>query len=460
MDNLTNKILIVDDDKDILDTAKMFLKLQFDHVTTETNPYLIEEHLRKQEYSVVLLDMNFKKGVNDGSEGMHWLKKIKRFDPHIIVILITAYGEVDLAVQAMKEGATDFVLKPWKNQKLLGTIMAAIELNKSKKEVSKLKQAQKDLSKVYQPKAVSIIGQSPAMERIQLLIDKVASTDADVLILGENGTGKELIAQDLHRKSGRTTAPFISVDMGAITETLFESELFGHKKGAFTDARNDRTGRFELASGGSLFLDEIGNLSIAMQSKLLTVLQSRQITPVGANHANAVDIRLISATNMPLYQMVEENKFRQDLLYRLNTVEIHLPPLRERKEDIEQLSKHFLSVYAQKYQRDRLKISPSVMKQLQHYKWPGNIRELQHAIERAVILTEGHTIEHSEILINKFSKLSNNHEANSNKTLDEMEKHFMEQSLVNHKGNISKTAQSLGLTRTAMYRRMKKHGLQ
>ena len=451
------RILIVDDDRDVLETARMFLKQEFSHVYIEDNPGNIPNHLKTGDVDVILLDMNFRKGVNDGEEGFHWLDQILKLDPQAVVILITAYGEVDLAVKAMKNGAVDFVLKPWKNQKLLGTILSALQLRQSRKEVQKLKVAQEKLSDDIDQPYVDFIGDSPAVQRVHEMIDRVASTEADVLILGENGTGKELVARAVHRKSPRRNNVFISVDLGAITESLFESELFGHVKGAFTDAKQDKAGRFEIASEGTIFLDEIGNLSLASQSKLLTVLQHRKVQRVGSTKEIPVNFRLICATNMPLHEMVYEKKFRQDLLYRINTVEIRVPSLRERIEDIPLLLDHFLRRYSQKYKRQDMTVDKSVVTRLKKYHWPGNIRELQHAVERAVILNEGKTIKSPELLINNTAIQPRKEDQPV--TLEDMEKRFILQSLQDHDGNVSNTARTLGMTRTALYRRMKKHGL-
>ena len=448
-------ILIVDDDRDVLETAKMFLKQEFSNVIIEEDPENILPLLNKQDFDVILLDMNFSKGINDGEEGFQWLDQILKTDPQAVVILITAYGEVDLAVKAMKSGATDFVLKPWKNQKLLGTIMSAIQLRHSKKELEKVKLTQEKLSSDLDIGFTDFIGNSTAIQRVHELIDRVAGTDADVLILGENGTGKELVARAIHRQSLRKDKVFISVDLGGITESLFESELFGHVKGAFTDAKQDKPGRFEIASGGTLFLDEIGNLSLPLQSKLLTVLQQRKIQRVGSNKEISVDFRLICATNMLLYDMIYEKKFRQDLLYRINTVEIRVPPLRERQEDMDVLVQHFLEMYGKKYKRQGIKIDKAIFTKLKKYPWPGNIRELQHAIERAVILTDGKVIHSADLLINNIPAKSQ--EPTQQLTMDEMEKVFILESLDKHDGNVSKTARSLGMTRTALYRRMKKY---
>ena len=451
------KILIIDDDRDVLESARMFLKQDFSAVTIEEDPARIPELLREREYDVILLDMNFKKGVNDGEEGFHWLSQILAIDPNAVVILITAYGEIDLAVKAMKNGATDFILKPWKNQKLLGTLNAARQLRTSKRQVTKLQVTQANLNEEIQSHYADMIGESPAIKRIHEMIERVAPTDADVLILGENGTGKEMVARALHRRSNRKSNAFISVDLGAITETLFESELFGHVKGAFTDARQDKAGRFEIASGGTIFLDEVGNLTLPLQAKLLTVLQQRVIQPVGSSKTIAVNVRLISATNLSLHEMTAEKKFRQDLLYRLNTVEIRIPSLRERSEDIPLLADHFLEVYGKKYKRQGMKIDKAVMTRMKKYSWPGNIRELQHAIERAVILNEDKIIRNAELVVGSNS-LSHKNES-TDLTMEEMEKQFIVQTLDRHSGNVSHAARALGMTRTALYRRMKKHHL-
>lgn len=450
-------ILIVDDDNDVLETARMFLKQEFTIVRIESNPKQIPELLTTSAYDVILLDMNFKKGVNDGEEGFFWLDQILKMDSNAVVILITAYGEVDLAVKAMKNGAVDFILKPWKNQKFLATILAAIQLRRSKKEVEKLKIMQEKLADTIDQPYIDFVGDSTAINRIHEVINRIADTDANILILGENGTGKELVARAIHRKSTRKNNVFISVDLGSISEALFESELFGHVKGAFTDAKNDKPGRFEIASDGTIFLDEIGNLSLPLQSKLLTVLQHRKIRRVGSNTEIPVDFRLIAATNMPLHEMVYEKKFRQDLLYRINTVEIRVPSLRERVEDIPLLVDYFLQRYTLKYKRPPLKVDKAVINKLKKYPWPGNIRELQHAVERAVILNEGKAIQNAELFINN-SNLPPKKD-NTPLTLDDMEKQFIQQSLSDHDGNVTTTARTLGMTRTALYRRMKKHGL-
>jgi two-component system response regulator HydG len=452
------KILIVDDDEDVLLAAKMLLKKHAHQVTIEKNPNKIPFLLNNDSFDVILLDMNFSKDTTSGKEGFYWLSQIVERDPKAVVILITAFGDVEMAVRALKDGATDFVLKPWQNEKLLATISAAIKLKRSYNEVDTLKKAKKKLQDDSNQPFRAILGKSSAIRKVFDIIEKVAGTDANVLILGENGTGKELVARALHQKSLRKDSVFIGVDMGAITETLFESELFGHKKGSFTDAKDDRAGRFEVANAGTLFLDEIGNLSLPLQSKLLTVLQNRQITRIGANKPIAIDIRLICATNMPIYDMVKNGEFRQDLLYRINTVELHLPPLRERQEDIPLLAEHFLSMYCKKYRKITKTFSANTLKRLEKYSWPGNVRELQHAIERAVIMTDN-----SNLTPEDFFFLSGNPQAEDinveNYNLESVEKSVIQKAINKHSGNISKAAKELGLTRASLYRRLEKHGL-
>lgn len=447
---------MIDDDEDVLLAAKMLLKKQSHHVIIEKNPKKIPFLLNNDTYDVILLDMNFSKDITSGKEGFYWLEQILTYDPNAVVIMITAFGDVEMAVRALKAGATDFILKPWQNEKLIATISTAIRLKQSYNEVDKLKKAKEMLEEQISKPFSEIIGQSQTIKEVFTLIDKVAKTDANVLILGENGTGKELIARAIHQRSLRKDNSFVSVDMGAITETLFESELFGHKKGAFTDAREDRPGRFELANNGTLFLDEIGNLSLGLQSKLLSALQSRMVTRVGSNNSISVNIRLICATNMPLHKMVLENTFRQDLLYRINTVEIRVPPLCERVEDIPMLAQHYLGYYAKKYHKQVTTVAPEAMDKLKRYAWPGNIRELQHSIERAVIMTDSATLQESDFLL---SRALSSAPSNNTLNLDEVEKSAIAKALQMHNGNISKAADELGLTRASLYRRMEKYGL-
>ena len=458
MDKELGKILIIDDDEDVLIAAKLLLKKHAKEVLIEKNPKKIPFLMNNGTYDVILLDMNFSKDITSGKEGYYWLEQILEADPKAVVILITAFGDVEMAVKALKEGATDFVLKPWQNEKLIGTLSSAIKLKESYKEVDKLKSAKKQLEDDINKPFKDIIGDSPAMKNVFSIIDKVASTDANVLILGENGTGKELVARAIHQRSLRKDNVFVGVDMGAITETLFESELFGHKKGAFTDAKEDRAGRFEIATGGSLFLDEIGNLGMPLQSKLLSVLQQRQVTRIGSNKPLDIDIRLICATNMPVYDMVAENTFRQDLLYRINTVELHLPPLRERQDDVTVLAEHFTKVYCDKYRKPHKKLASFTLKKMTNYPWPGNIRELQHAIERAIIMSEGNILMPDDFFF-LVQKTDNPSEGVDNLNLDEVEKNVILKAVNKHSGNISKAAKELGLTRASLYRRLEKHGL-
>jgi DNA-binding NtrC family response regulator len=454
------KILIVDDNEDLLKAAKMFLKRHFAQVDIEKNPEALPGLMAHEDYDVILLDMNFTKDVSSGSEGYYWLEKILQIDPSAVVVLITAYGDIQMAVKAIKAGATDFVLKPWENEKLLATLFSAMRLRETRDEVQTLKIKNQEINQAINEKYSDILGTSSAMQRIFQTIDRVAHTDANVLILGENGTGKELIARAIHRNSARKAESFVSVDLGSITETLFESELFGHKKGAFTDAKEDRPGRFELAHGGTLFLDEIGNLSMPLQAKLLTVLQNRRVSRVGANKETPVDIRLICATNMPLYDMVKENRFRQDLLYRINTIEIEIPPLRERMEDIPLLATHFLKQYAGKYSKSITKISEAAMSRMNKHPWPGNIRELQHAIERAVILSNSSVLQPEDFNFTvSAGKETDQSLALDQYNLDEVEKLLIRKVLKKYNGNITQAASELGLTRSSLYRRLEKHGL-
>jgi two-component system, NtrC family, response regulator HydG len=440
-------ILVVDDDEDVAQAATILLKTCGFNASFETNPEKLMPTLEKNAVGVVLLDMNFRGSVFSGNEGLYWLQQVKKKYPHIVMIMITGYGDVELAVKAIKAGASDFILKPWQNEKLLASIQTAIRLHEARTVKSAL------------PKTgeVHLVGQHPKLQETLATLKKVAPTDANVLITGENGTGKELVARLLHLQSQRVNKPFVSVDMGSLNENLFESELFGHVKGAFTDAREDRTGRFESANGGTLFLDEIGNLSSTMQAKLLSVLQNRVIYKVGSNVPIAIDIRLVSATNMPLQQMVKENKFRQDLLYRINTVEISLPPLRERREDIALLADFFIELYCTKYDKPLKGLHALALKQLEKYHWPGNVRELQHAIERAVILNDNGHLLPGDFLLPLYEYTDDGLSNTFN--LEENETQLIKKAVQMHNGNISKAAAELGITRAALYRRMEKYGI-
>ncbi|MBS1681626.1 MAG: sigma-54-dependent Fis family transcriptional regulator [Bacteroidetes bacterium] len=459
-ENRNGKILIVDDNEDLLKAAKIFLKRHFAQVDIEKNPESIPTLLAHEDYDVILLDMNFTKDVSSGSEGYYWLQKILDIDPSSVVVLITAYGDVQMAVKAIKAGATDFVLKPWENEKLLATLLSSMRLRETRDQVETLKIKNQEINQAINEKFSDIIGQSLAMQKIFQTVERVAQTDANLLILGENGTGKELIARAIHRNSQRKNESFVSVDLGSVTETLFESELFGHKKGAFTDAKEDRVGRFELANNGTLFLDEIGNLSMPLQAKLLTVLQNRKVSRVGANKELPINIRLICATNMPLYEMVKENKFRQDLLYRINTIEIEIPPLRERPEDIPLLAHFFLKNYNSKYGKSISKISDAAIARLNKHVWPGNIRELQHAIERAVIMSGATVLQPEDFNLNAANTKETEGGLNLDAfNLEEVEKLLIRKVLKKYNGNITQAAGELGLTRSSLYRRLEKHGL-
>ena len=450
------KIVIIDDDKDVLLAARLLLKKHFSVVETCEDPRQIIPLMEAETWDVILLDMNFTKDATSGQEGFYWLDKILKADPLAVVILITAYGDVETAVQTMKKGATDFILKPWENERLIATTSTALKLRKSKTKVDRLQHRQKQLSADLDSQFHEMIGKSDGMQKIFNIIEKVAGTDVNVLITGENGTGKELVARALHRRSLRANDVFISVDMGAISEPLFESELFGHVKGSFTDAKDNRVGRFEIASGGTLFLDEISNLSLPLQAKLLRVLEERQVVPVGANKPRPVDIRLLCATNGPIYKMTTENRFRQDLLYRVNTVEINLPPLRERGEDIKLLTQHFMTGYAKKYNKPLNKISAAALSKLTQYHWPGNIRELQHTLERAVIMSENNVLQEDDFL---FPDTTIRKSLFKNYNLNHVEQVVIKKVLQKQGGNISHAAKELGLTRAALYRRMSKYGI-
>ena len=444
------RVLVVDDDLDVLTALRLLLKPEAKEVVVEKNPENLRWTLTQNHFDLLLLDMNFISTINTGNEGLFWLKKVKSISPETLVIMITAYGDIDLAVRSLKEGATDFVVKPWHNEKLLNTCKDALRNQASGVRYQ-------DETSVAQ--SSKLIAQSLVMENIFLKIRKIAPTDANVLILGENGTGKELVAESFHQQSLRHNKPFVKVDVGALTETLFESELFGHKKGAFTDAREDRKGRFEEAHGGTLFLDEIGNISLQQQSKLLSVLQNRQVIRLGSNQPIPIDIRLICATNLPLKDLADENRFRKDLIYRINTVEINLPPLRERVGDIELLAKHFATIYGEKYRKPFIGVSKKAQEKLRSYHFPGNVRELQYAIERAVIMSEGDLIEAEDIVFSPIENSRTPDDETSDLRLSSIEKNTITKVIDKHSGNITKAAKELGLTRTALYRKLSKHDI-
>ncbi|MBB6479669.1 sigma-54-dependent transcriptional regulator [Spirochaeta isovalerica] len=449
---MSPNVLIVDDNRDILAAARIALAQTGFSVTTGSDPEQIPALMAKTDFQVILLDMNFTRGVVHGEEGLTWLQKIRENDPAAVVILITAYGDVELAVRAMQNGAYDFIQKPWDNEKLVSTVSMAVELGRSKREVSLLKRQNQFLSECN---GTQVIGSGPAMRKVLDLVEKVSRTDANVLITGENGTGKDLIARLIHDSSERSDAPFLPVDMGAIPESLFESEMFGYERGAFTGADKSRIGRIEAASGGTLFLDEIGNIPLAQQPKLLRVLETRELVSLGGVSRRAFDIRLICATNSDIQKLIEDNRFRQDLLYRINTVEIPLPSLRERKEDIPELLDHFLQFFCRKYKRPDLKITPSLMERLTEFPWPGNVRELKHLVERAVILAAG-----SPLKAEDFSLRSGVSEKNiSNFNLENREMSGIAEAIDASEGNLSRAAELLGISRATLYRKMEKYGL-
>jgi len=457
MQKQEGKILLVDDDPGIRNSAEMFLKQIFMVVKTESSPDKLEDILGKEDFDVILLDMNFQKGIIDGKEGLGWMERILDKDPSAMVVLITAYGDIDLAIQSIKAGAADFIVKPWKNQKLMATILSCIRLRKAKTEVFRLQKTSEKLSQDMDKDYRIFIGDSYPVKKIKEMIDRVAETDADVLVLGENGTGKELVAREIHRRSARKQEVFINVDLGAVPETLFESELFGHVKGAFTDAYQDKPGRFELASGGTIFLDEIGNLPLSLQSKLLSVIENRKIVRVGSPMEIPVDIRLISATNHNLKQMVNERRFREDLLYRINTIEIHVPSLRDRRNDIPMLVEHFLEVYRRKYHKSKLRVGQPTLRKLRNYPWPGNVRELKNAVERAVILSSSGQLSTSNLFPSSYPLPASDLKDSLN--LEKNEKQLILKAINQNRGNMTKTARDLGIARAALYRRMKKFGL-
>ncbi len=453
------KILVIDDNEDVLLAARLFLKQHATLVHTEKDPNVLPALMKNESYDIILLDMNYTRDVSSGREGFYWLDRILQDEPSAVVVLITAYGDVEMAVRAIKAGAVDFIVKPWQNEKLLATLSAAMRLRQSRDEVEQLRSQQQQLNADLDQQFQGFIGNSPAIKDVFAIIRKVACTDANVLILGENGTGKELVAREIHRQSHRCRAVFVSVDMGAISESLFESELFGHTKGAFTDAHEERAGRFEIASGGTLFLDEIGNLSLSSQAKLLTVLDGRQVTRVGSNKPKPVDIRLICATNKPVKEQASRRQFREDLLYRINTVEISLPPLRERTGDVPLLAQHYLDIYSKKYQRTGLTIAGGTLAKLERYAWPGNVRELQHAMERAVIMATEPILQPSDFLLSPRGQPEAEGVAPENFNLETAEKSLIRRVLAKHNGNVTQAAKELGLTRAALYRRLEKHGL-
>lgn len=449
--NLKNSsILIVDDDTDVLTAVRLLLKTEVTDVVTEKNPENLRWHLGKDNFDVILLDMNFNSSINTGNEGLFWLKEIRKLKPETSVIMITAYGDIDLAVRSLKEGASDFVVKPWHNEKLLTTIRDTLKRKSGR-------QSQPAVADSIIGK--ELIGESDAMQQIFYKTEKIAPTDANILILGENGTGKDLIAKAIHQQSLRKSHPFIKVDVGALTETLFESELFGHRKGAFTDAREDRAGRFEAANKGTLFLDEIGNIPLHLQAKLLSVLQNRQVMRLGSNEPIDIDIRLVCATNVPLHELANESRFRKDLIYRINTVEITVPPLRKRGNDIILLAKHFSRIYSNKYLKPTLEFDTKALEKLMNHHYPGNVRELQYIIERAVIMADEDVLQAKDLIFSPIETATASGEETGDMNLSSVEKNTILKVIEKHNGNITKAAKELGLTRTALYRRLSKYDI-
>jgi len=458
----TGNILVVDDDDDILTAARLLLQRRFANVVTCRRPERIPDLMARHGFDAVLLDMNFGPGESSGEQGIAWLRRILDIDPNVVVLMITAHGSVETAVEAMKHGATDFVTKPWQNEKVVATVSAAVELHRSREEAASLRTANVALRAAAAGSNLQIIAESEAMQQVFSLVERAAPTDANVLILGENGTGKELIARRLHELSSRARQVFLAVDMGAISESLFESELFGHRKGAFTGAAEDRLGRFQAADGGTLFLDEIGNLPLHMQAKLLSALEQREVTPVGADRPQPFDVRVIAATNTPVEHLRDADLFRPDLLFRLNTVEITIPPLRRRKDDILPIARHFASLYAKKYGKSARGFSAAAEAALLDYHWPGNVRALRHAVERAVILAGGSRLEPPDLQLDYPDVAVSSRAVTAIPTilnLDELEKTTIEKALRKHGFNISRAAEELGLTRASLYRRMEKHGI-
>ena len=458
MKNPKGRILIVDDDKDVCESLRMFLKYEFEKVFTLTNPNLLLQWIKKEQIDVILLDMNYKAGIQTGNEGIYWIRKILKTDPEIVPVLITAYGDIELAIKAIKEGAFDFVVKPWDNDKLLSTLKAAYKLRETKIELRNLKVKQQQIYNDIDKKYKIIWGSSPVMQKVFEVVRKAAPTEANILIVGENGTGKELIAREIRRLSARSNEAFVHVDLGAISENLFESELFGHVKGAYTDAFEDRAGRFEIANEGTLFLDEIGNLPVYLQSKLLYSMQNKVVTRLGSNKQIPLDVRLVFATNKDLDKMVSENLFRKDLMYRINTIRIEIPPLKKRKDDIGQLADYYLNHFATKYGKSNLKINEKAIEKLKTHSWPGNIRELKHSIEKAVILCDSMILSPVDFIFSQADRDFVNPEKSLRFT--DLEKNAIIEALDKNDMNLSETARELGISRPTLYNKICKYGLK
>jgi len=449
-------VLIVDDNINILKSLQLLLKPEYQKIDILSNPEQIPAMFEKTSYDLILLDMNFKTGINTGNEGLFWLKKIINIDSDAVVILITAYGDIELAVKAIKQGATDFIQKPWDAEKLIATLHSAYKLRASKNEIKRLKSKQQIFHENATKPSFKIIGKSKVMQDVWGVIEKVANTDANVLILGENGTGKDLFARQIHLHSKRSKEAFIAVDMGAISESLFESELFGYKKGAFTDAKENRTGKIEATNGGTLFLDEIANLPLSLQAKLLRVLQEKQITRLGSNNPVDVDIRLVTATNKSIEKLINDGSFREDLYFRINTIEITIPPLRERREDIILIAEFYLKKYREKYEKPHLKLTQTAVEKLNNYHWPGNVRELKHSIEKAVILCNTNNLSTDDFF---FKSYFEPHIEKPSLKLYELEKEAMKKAMISYSNNLSKVAKEMGISRTTLYKKIKKYDL-
>ena len=448
--------VVVDDDPDIALAARLALRDMFERVETLTSPADLLSLLKRESPDAILLDLNFERGATDGKEGLSFLSKVMVMDPDAAVVIITAHGAVSVAVEALKTGASDFVAKPWSNERLAATVRSAAALRRSRIEARTERGRASELAPSTE---TPLLGQSAAMERVRTLIDRAAPTDANVLILGENGTGKEIVAREIHRLSRRSEHPMVCVDLGATAETLFESELFGHVKGAFTGAASDRMGRLKAADHSTLFLDEIGNLPLHLQPKLLTALEQREVLPVGSNRPIPIDVRIVAATNASAEQLADEKRFRQDLLFRLNTIEIELPPLRERREDVPILLDHYLGLYARKYDKPQRVVPPAVLEALVRHDWPGNVRALRHASERAVIMADSDSYRLDDFPLPRRSEAASLSVVGDTLNLDQLEKQMIERALRMHHFNVSLAASELGLSRGALYRRMEKHGL-
>lgn len=459
MEKIYEKVLIIDDNEEILVALKIFLRKYFQEIYTLNSPSNIHNTVTQNAFDLIMLDMNFKAGDRSGNEGVFWLREILKINPEAIIICITAYGDIQLAVKAMQNGATDFIEKPWNEEHLLASILRAAKLNSTRKQLVKLSEKNKQLARQSSTNIDFVLGSSSKMQQVWQTVSKIAPTDANVLITGENGTGKEICAKNIHTQSTRKDAPFVAVDLGALSSSIFESELFGHVKGAFTNAKNDKTGWFEVANGGTIFLDEVANLSIEQQAKLLTVIQNKEVSKVGSTQVIPLDIRIISATNADLNNQVIEDKFREDLMYRLNTIHIHLPPLKDVKEDITPLVHYYFNKFKIKYNKPRLILSEPILKRLQNYNWPGNIRELKHTVERAVIMNDSEKLMVSDFYNETPKPGSDELTPSSNLNLEENELILIKKAINSAKGNYTKASQLLGISRRTLYNKLEKYDI-